>query len=274
VSCPEIHIFAAVSRPVSNAVSPISHRRSMTTDTNRLAGIPPTSTRSLSSRLDREWAQMCRRPAVVAHVRSWGLTDQPFSTLDEFLRLTGHRVAPTRGADELLGRLVTVAADDPIATRIVLQRILPGLLAIVRTEQQRNPRVDAFDIVIGDAWLSIVSYRVDARPTEVAARILHDARQRSFTHGRRRRVVEEVACDAGVLNEMATEVTTAPFDELVGVLDEARRRGLHDGHVEVVGDLITHGTAVKVAAARQLTTRAVRYRRHHAVAEIRRLVAA
>jgi hypothetical protein len=147
-------------------------------------------------------------------------------------------------------------------------------LAIVRTEQQRDPRTNAFDLLVGEAWISTVRYRVDTRPTDIAARILNDARQRAFTHVRRRRVVEEVACDDEMLNGIEVPVTVTPFDELIGVLGEARRRGLADGHVELVRDLLAHGTAVKVADARQLTARAVRYRRHHAVAQIRRLVAA
>jgi len=217
---------------------------------------------------------MCRRSEVIAEVRSWELTNQPFVTLDEFLALTGHRVDSSRECDELLGRLVRVAGSDPMAARIVLQRILPGLLAIVKVEQERNPRINAFDVLVGEAWISIARYRIDTRPTDIAARILHDARHRAFTNGRRRRVVEEVSCDAETLNEMVVLATTAPFDDLVRVIGEAKRRGLEAEAVDIVGALLTHGTAVKVAAAQQLTTRAVRYRRDHAIGRIRRLVAA
>ena len=221
----------------------------MTTDSTLSAGAPTARSRSLSHRLDREWAHMALRPDVIAVVRSWGLTDRPFASLDDFLVLTGHRAEPTRAADGLLGRLVAVAASDPLATRIVLQRILPGLLAIVKVEQERNSSIDAFELLIGEAWLSIVAYRVDERPTDIAARILHDARHRAFTHGRRRRVVEEVTCAAEELSEMPVAVTTVPFDELVSVIGEATRRGLDAGPVEVVRDLLTHGTAVKIGRA-------------------------
>jgi len=217
---------------------------------------------------------MCRRSEVIAKVRSWELTNQPFVALDEFLALTGHRVDSSRECDELLGRLVRVAGSDPMAARIVLQRILPGLLAIVKVEQERNPRINAFDVLVGEAWISIARYRIDTRPTDIAARILHDARHRAFTNGRRRRVVEEVSCDAETLNEMVVLATTAPFDDLVRVIGEAKRRGLEAEAVDIVGALLAHGTAVKVAAAQQLTTRAVRYRRDHAIGRIRRLVAA
>ena len=44
------------------------------------------------------------------------------TSLDELLRLAGFKVAPSPEADEVLRRLVIVAADDPLAARIVLQR--------------------------------------------------------------------------------------------------------------------------------------------------------
>ena len=217
---------------------------------------------------------MCRCSELVARVRAWQLTDQTFATLDEFLELTGYRTEPSAQSDELLGRLVRVAGSDPIASRIVLQRILPGLLAIVKVEQNHNPRVDAFDQLIGEAWISIARYDVDTRPTNIAARILHDARHRAFTNGRRRRVVDEVTCDSQMLNEMVMPITVSPFDELVQLIGEAKRRGLKSDAINTVGDVLAYGTAVKVAEAREVTTRAVRYRQHQAITQIRRLVAA
>ncbi len=86
----------------------------------------------------------------------------------------------------MLRRLVVLAATEPLAARIVLQRLLPGLLAIVRREQQRDRAVDAFDQLAAEAWLAIVSYRADLRPTDVAAKLLNDARHRAFTTPRRK----------------------------------------------------------------------------------------
>ena len=247
------------------AVRAVAHRRGMRTDTDRC----------LSHRLDREWELLCHRPHVVARVRSWRLTTEPFASLDQFLVLTGHRAPSTREADRLLGRLVAVAAAEPLACRIVLQRILPGLLSIVKAEQSRDPRVDAFDLLIGEAWISIVRYRTDARPTNVAARLLNDARHRAFTSLRRQRVVEEVTCDDDeTFDDRLLEPEPSPFEEVVEVLTEARGCGLADAHVETVCDVLNLGSPARVALVRSVTDRAVRYRQRRAVTQIRRLVAA
>ena len=230
--------------------------------------------RSFSGRLDREWAHLTHRPEVLQCVRAWRLTDRAFSSLDEFLELAGHRTAPTREADELLARLVAVATGDPLAVRIVLQRILPGLLAIVRDEQQRDPSVDAFDLIVGEAWIAITRYRVDTRPTDIAARLLSDARHRAFTCHRRKRVVEEITTPRETMVEIIDESVTPAFDEVVGVIAEACRRGLDDEFVVTIREYLRYGSSAKVAGAQSRSDRAVRYRHRRAVTQVRRLVVA
>jgi hypothetical protein len=165
----------------------------------------PDLFRTLSARLDREWAWLCNRPDVVATARSGRVTDRTFGSLDELLALGGHRADPTPDAEVVLGRLVAVAAAEPLACRIVLQRILPVLLAVVTSEQARDPRIDAFDLIVGEAWISITRSRVEARPTDVAARLLSDSRRRAFTSGRRRRVVEEIVTDDDAFAEIVVD---------------------------------------------------------------------
>ena len=246
----------------------------MTTDNTARAPSPTARPRCLSQRLDREWAYLNHRSEVLAEVRSWGLTDRHIRSLDDVLVLAGHRTEHTAEADQLLARLVGVARSNPLAARIVLQRILAGLLAIVRDEQERDPRVDAFDLIVGEAWISITHYRVETRPTYVAARLLNDARHRAFTCRRRRRVIVEVVTDANDLTEIEHDPELAAFDEVVAAVTEARARGLGDDSVATVSELLNRGSSASVAAARSVSTRAVRYRQRRAVTQIRRLVAA
>src|SRR5262245_23354603 len=205
--------------------------------------------RALSARLDREWDALCRRPAVVARARAWDVTTTPFRSLGELLRLAGYRVAPTPAADEVLRHLVLVAADDPLAARVVLQRILPGLLVIVRREQLRDRAFDAFDVLAAEAWLAIVTFQADVRRNDVAAKLLNDARHRAFTNPRRRQDYsrEDVVAPA-TLDLPRLPQPGSSFEELTTLLREARRHGLPDADLAVVRDYLSGATASELAA--------------------------
>src|SRR5688572_8723362 len=85
----------------------------------------------IAPRLQREWDRLRHRPSVVERARAWGVTDHGFDDLDALLALAGFRSAATDDTEAVLRRLVIRAADDELAARIVLQRVLPGLLALV-----------------------------------------------------------------------------------------------------------------------------------------------
>src|SRR5215213_5301031 len=95
-----------------------------------------TAPPSFSVALDREWSLIRRRPRVVARARAWGVTGVPFGDLDELLVLAGYRVEGTAAHNGVLLRLVELARTDDLASRVVLQRVLPGLLATVRRRHQ------------------------------------------------------------------------------------------------------------------------------------------
>jgi hypothetical protein len=229
----------------------------------------------LSDRLDREWARLSQRPAVLERVRGWHVTDVPFASLDELLRLCGRDVDPTPRSDELLRRLVELAAFEPLAARIVLQRILPGLLAIVRREQLRDRFVDAFELLIADAWLSIVNYRADVRRTNVAARLLSDARHRAFTAQRRLRhwTCEELVPPSR-LDLPRLPAPGSSFEELILVISDARQSGLSDDDLGVVRDYVSGAPADGIAARRNISTRTLRNHRHRTIKRLQRMAAA
>jgi hypothetical protein len=239
--------------------------------------------RQLSRRLDREWALLRTRPKVLRRVRSWGVTDAPFGSLDELLAHAGYRASPEMRrcsepgldngpagadcADEVLGRLLTLAPAEPLAARIVLQRILPGLFAIVRTEQRRDAGLDALDELVAEAWTAITRPRAVTLAPQVAARLLNEARHRAFAGPRRRRRISEVG-DVEV--DVTASAHSSSFDELVAVLVEARRHGLGAEHLVVIRGLLHHGTNRRVAAVTGVTTKTVYNRKRAAIAHIRR----
>jgi hypothetical protein len=230
--------------------------------------------RLLSVRLDREWEQLCLRPALVDRARAWEVTPVRFGSLPELMYLAGFRAPPTPEADETLRRLVAVAPADPLAGRVVLQRLLPGLLAIVRRERSRDWHVDAFDVLVGEAWLAIVNYRADRRPTHVAARLLNDARHRAFTAPRRKRErsmeepVPPYRLDLPRLPEPGSS-----FEELTLVLRDACRSGLPDCELAAAREYLADRSASALATERSISTRTLRNRRRRSFQRIRRYAA-
>jgi DNA-directed RNA polymerase specialized sigma24 family protein len=223
------------------------------------------STASLSERLDREWNLIRTRPRVVARARAWGVTERPFVDLDGLLALAGHGTARTPEANAVLGRLVDIARGDELASRVVLQRLLPGLLAVVR----RRGADGAFEELIGAAWLAVRTYPTDRRPERIAANLVHDATYAAFTAPRRRRSASEVAIDPRRFDDSPADDAVGAFEELARLLAEARADGLPDEDVELVRHLVRAGSPSVVAAECRVTPRTVRNRRDRAAARLR-----
>jgi len=232
---------------------------------------------ALSDQLDREWYQLSRRAGVIAAVRGWGLTgpgEPPIADLDDLLRRLGYWRAASglpappdsAAANAMLARLLARASTDLLAARIVLQRILPGLLSIVRAEQHRNPRHDAFDALIAEAWCAIVGYDVASRGTSIASRLLSDARHHAFTNERRRLRLDEVPLPAWA--EPRHRPVPSALEELTDALREARRAGVADGDLDVLRGLLRGGSNA-LAAELGVTSRTIRNRRQAAVAKVR-----
>jgi hypothetical protein len=258
---------------VSLPVRPLAHDRLMIANAPRVR---------LADRLDREWAHLSHRRPVVDRARGWGVTARPFSSLDELVvlaGLTGSRATTVAQvtavtedeADELLHRLVQCAQYDWLAGRVVLQRILGGLLRIAGAEQRREPDVDALSLLVGEAWLAIARYR-RPRAGHVAAGLLNDARHGAFVGPRRRRGVTEVLTSPSSVVEPRLSPADSPCDELAAVLRSARDHGLAATELALVCGVVDHGTR---AVARQLavTQRTVRNRRDRVAGAIRDLVA-
>jgi DNA-directed RNA polymerase specialized sigma24 family protein len=222
-------------------------------------------TRCLSARLDREWDLLRSRDRAVTRARAWGVTDRPFADLDELLALAGHHTARTAEANAVLGRLVEAAHADELASRIVLQRLLPGLLAIVR---RRGPD-GQFEELIGAAWLAIRSYRTERRPERIAANLVRDAAYSAFTAPQRRRSASEVAIDPRVFEETPADDSVGACEELAMLLADARGAGVPSEDLDFVRHLVRAGSPSVVAAECQVTTRTVRNRRDRATARLR-----
>ncbi len=230
--------------------------------------VPSKKRHVLSTSLDREWRALARRPIAVARARSWRVTDQPFDDLDELLVLLGFRTEHRPAHNERLLRLVEIARHDDLAARVVLQRVLPGLLAVVH---RRRGRDGTFEELAGAAWLAIRACRTDTCPEQVAANVVRDAAYRAFTAPARRRSATEIAVDPRTLEETPDVPRIGPAEELALLLADAREVGVAAGDLALVRDLVVAGSPSQVAARRNVTPRTVRNHRDRITARLRRV---
>lgn len=226
----------------------------------------PADRATLSRRLDRDWRALARQPTAIARANAWGVVDRPVHHLDELLRAAGFETVHCAAANTVLGRLVTLARGEELAGRIVLQRVLPGLLAIAR--KRRAWERDAFEDLIGAAWLAILACRTDGKQ-HIAAYIVRDAAYRAFTAPGRRRSATEVVVDPRTLDDTPTAERLAPCEELAHLLAEARTRGIPCADLELVRQLLDLGSTTKVAELHQVTARTIRNHRDRAAARLR-----
>jgi DNA-directed RNA polymerase specialized sigma24 family protein len=236
-------------------------------------GAPPDQNRTdatLAPRLRREWQWLHRRSDLVAAARGWRVTPCHFDDLEELLALAGYQCAATPERDEVLRRLVERAVDDELAARIVLQRILPGLLAVASRRGRSRRGADLFEELLGAAWITIRTYDIRRRPACLAAALICGAEHRAFRGPSRRRVVPEVPVDARRLS-VADEADPSAAEELADVLRWARLQGLDPDDVAFVRRLATAASPAQLAAELGVTTRTIRNRRNRVTYRLRRL---
>jgi hypothetical protein len=89
------------------------------------------------SKLVKEWQIISSRQKEVDAVNSWNLPGKKVTNLDQVLVRAGFNTARNDSqGDNYLWQLVKRASEDELAARIVLQRILPPLVAIARRRGQ------------------------------------------------------------------------------------------------------------------------------------------
>jgi hypothetical protein len=232
--------------------------------------------RHLLSRLQREWDHLAVSPEALATVRRWPIVIGRVATLDDILRRTGYGVAGTAPHhDAMLRELIRLARHDPLAARIVLQRLLPGIAAIGR---RRTPPfgdpLEALDEALASAWTVIRTVRIERWDRYVIVNLLKEIDYHAFRRARRRKC-EFVPTITNLLDEHpAFEEEPTSADELRELLDDARRAGFEPADVELAERFAAGATANQIAAEQKVTPRTVRNHRETVVYRLRQLALA
>lgn len=246
---------------------------------------------TLTTQLDREWRRLRRDDRALRTACSWIGAVRPdgalatilddLDDLDDLVAATDRAADPPgdrpggRRGDEILLELVALARHHQLAGRIVLQRILPGLLSRSSRYSEFQVGHGTADIVVASAWLVIHTYDHERRPRQVAAALISDAVFSAFRQPyRRRAATEQLRPIESWIRVPAAEPPAPPIEEFATVVAEARRHGVDSEHLDLLRDLVRTGSSALVAAELGVTDRTVRNRRLRAVEHVRDAVLA
>lgn len=234
----------------------------------------PAGSAPLVRRLVAEWGTICAQPRTLRVINRWDLPGGPVKHLDEVLLRAGYGIDTSfENCDAFLFALVKRAAHDELAARIVLQRILPPLIAIAG---RRGHIVDggfnaAFNEILGQAWILIRQYPVDRRPAKIASNLVRDTEYFAFVRNARlkRLEVESWTDDADEKFVAEEDDTIEPSVELAQIIHDAVRRGIHTAPLQLIMRLSSGETVEDIAAEAGVCVRTVRTWRRKAIIELR-----
>jgi DNA-directed RNA polymerase specialized sigma24 family protein len=244
--------------------------------------ITPIHPRHLLVRLQHDWDHIKQSRASLHRVSGWCLVstdmgpDRPLHSLDDVLRWTGYGHADGNGSDDaVLARLVELAATDPLAARIVLQRLLPGISAMARRRSGRGrPHASVLDEVLASAWTVIRTFPVERRQTYVAAGLLREIDYQSFRRARRR-LTTFVPRPLHTFDATPSPTCTpSSKDELRDLLQSAAAAGFDPADIELAQRLGRGESTRQIAEATKVTDRTVRNKRDAVTYRLRALAMA
>lgn len=136
------------------------------------------SSADIVSALEREWD--ARSSACLSRrLRVWAECEpvlETFATVQELVASLRRQRGDYERESAILAALLRQARSDPLAGRVVLQALLPGLKRLAgRLLFEAGEREELWSLLLAHLWVGLRSYPVERRPRRVAANLLLDA---------------------------------------------------------------------------------------------------
>ena len=249
----------------------------MTTKTARICTRPttiihPTGNSSTVRTLVQEWSALSITPTTLRRVNGWGLPGSRVANLDEVLIRAGFGLEATdSGGDQYLFKLVIRAANDELATRMVLQRLLPPLISIAarRGKLARGGFDEAFTDTVAQAWIQIRTYPIKKRPIKIASNLVRDSEYFAFVRDSRLKQLAVAWGDDAIDMIPTPETQINPEDEIVSLLAEASKWNLGKRSLSVLQQLADGKSFRSIASDAGVNVRTVHSWRSTAISELR-----
>lgn len=179
--------------------------------------------------LDQDWRSYRTSPAARRGLRRWKRCDASFdrvADLDDVVTIA--RGPRSRGSDEILHALLVMAPTDPVAARVALQTLVPGLAGVARTYRPRWGREETASMVVAAAFERVLRYSCQ-RPGSPMGNLVRDVRHDLYELRLKEVALETALANAGA-NRRPGEPSPvdggAAADELGAVLAEALEKGI------------------------------------------------
>ena len=232
------------------------------------------SSTDLVTQLHCEWRRIRRHSRHLAQAHEWGIVSGPLEDLDVLLTHVGFETRSTPAHEVALREMVAIARHDDLAARLVVQRLLPGALSVVRRQRQLGRDQDAAADMIGALWISVRTFNPERRPSCLAAALIGDAEYLAFKRAVRQRSSGERPSDFP--HDVAQpERELHPWEELAQLIQQAAEANATDADDQAfLQCLLETPRTVDIARKLQLSTRTIRNRRYRATERLRAHVAA
>lgn len=171
--------------------------------------------------LERDWQHELNGSQLRSRFAAWREAEpalSPFQTPFVLLRFLRRAGSSTR-KDEVLCALLRRARWEPIAGRVVLEAMLPGLKKLAgRLLIDVHRREELWSVLLSCAWERIRTYPVEQRPRRVAANVLLDSMRgtlAAFSSARRDPAALACKLPGELVAVVAQESVDALFDRAV-----------------------------------------------------------
>lgn len=217
--------------------------------------------------LDEEWRRYVRGREAVAALARWRCVDPVFCSVGNLDELLGWRFRDEQAGPDVVSLLVRFADEDPVAARVVLQAMLPGLVRLASRCGEGDP--DAGGHILALAWERIRARGAAGRVTSAGSIVL-DVRKRLLAE---RQALPVVASGSLVAPSTEDEVLSRL---LVDAIAEEERAGtISVGSTELLVRTRVEGFRIgDVAALRGVSDHSLLQRRARAERRLRQVLKA
>jgi DNA-directed RNA polymerase specialized sigma24 family protein len=201
--------------------------------------------------LEHDWQRELTHARLRSQFKDWREAEPALSRFADPVALIRFLRAPGASADKdaVLCALLMRARVDPLAARVVLEAVRPGLLRLpARVLVDERQREELWSLLLAVAWEKIRSYPVRRRPRRVAANLLLDTLHQTLSvlrAGRVRLVPCGLDIDPAYSNPSPAH---RPWDEgdVDGLLGRAVEAGaLAEEEAEIIAKSRIDGVSVE-----------------------------